>query len=45
LDQLGVETFVELLPMLRSLEGDLLIRTEEGKLLPSALVPEEEPLD
>jgi hypothetical protein len=45
LDQLGVETFVELLPMLKSLEGDLLIRTEEGKLLPSALVPEEEPLD
>jgi len=41
LDQLGVETFVELLPMLRSLEGDLLIRTEEGKLLPSSLVPEE----
>ena len=45
LDQLGVETFVELLPMLKSLEGDLLIRTEDGKLLPSSLVPDEEPPD
>jgi hypothetical protein len=41
LEQLGVETFVELLPMLRSLEGDLLIRQEDGRLLPSALVPDE----
>jgi hypothetical protein len=45
LDQLGVETFVELLPMLKSLEGDLLIRTEEGKLIPSSLVPAEESFD
>lgn len=42
LEQLGVETFVELLPMLKSLEGDLLIRQEDGRLLPSALVPSEE---
>ena len=42
LEQLGVETFVELLPMLKSLEGDLLIRQEDGRLLPSALVPDEE---
>jgi hypothetical protein len=41
LEQLGVETFVELLPMLKSLEGDLLIRQEDGRLLPSALVPDE----
>jgi hypothetical protein len=46
LEQLGVETFVELLPMLKSLEGDLLIRQEDGRLLPSALVPDaEEPSD
>jgi len=38
----GVETFVELLPLLKSLEGDLLIRQEDGRLLPSALVPDEE---
>jgi len=42
LEQLGVETFVELLPTLKSLEGDLLIRQEDGRLLPSALVPNEE---
>lgn len=42
LEQLGVETFVELLPLLKSLEGDLLIRQEDGRLLPSALVPDEE---
>jgi len=42
LEQLGVETFVELLPVLKSLEGDLLIRQEDGRLLPSALVPDEE---
>jgi len=42
LEQLGVETFVELLPMLKSLEGDLLIRQEDGRLLPSALVPDED---
>jgi hypothetical protein len=42
LEQLGVETFVELLPALKSLEGDLLIRQEDGRLLPSALVPDEE---
>jgi hypothetical protein len=42
LEQLGVETFVELLPMLKSLEGDLLVRQEDGRLLPSALVPDEE---
>ena len=42
LEQLGVETFVELLPVLKSLEGDLLIRQEDGRLLPSALVPSEE---
>jgi Cdc6-like AAA superfamily ATPase len=42
LEQLGVETFVELLPMLKALEGDLLIRQEDGRLLPSALVPGEE---
>ncbi len=42
LEQLGVETFVELLPMLKSLEGDLLIRQEDGRLLPSALVPDAE---
>jgi hypothetical protein len=42
LEQLGVETFVELLPMLKSLEGDLLIRQEDGRLLPSALAPDEE---
>jgi Cdc6-like AAA superfamily ATPase len=41
LEQLGVETFVELLPLLKSLEGDLLIRQEDGRLLPSALVPDE----
>ncbi len=44
LEQLGVETFVELLPLLKSLEGDLLIRQEDGRLLPSALVPNEEEL-
>ena len=37
----GVETFVELLPLLKSLEGDLLIRQEDGRLLPSAMVPDE----
>lgn len=43
LDDLGVETFVELLPMLRELESkDWLIRDESGRLLPSALLPEEE---
>ena len=42
LDQLGVETFVELLPLLRSLEGDLLIQTEDGKLMPSSLAPNED---
>jgi len=42
LEQLGVETLVELLPMLRSLEGDWLIRQEDGRLLPSALLPDEE---
>jgi len=43
LEQLGVETFIELLPMLKSLEGeDLLIPQEDGRLLPSALVPDEE---
>ncbi len=42
LEQLGVETFVELLPTLKSLEGDLLIRQEDGRLLPSALVPDGE---
>ena len=43
LEQLGVETLVELLPMLKSLEGrDLLIRQEDGRLLPSALAPDEE---
>ena len=42
LEQLGVETFVELLPLLKSLEGDLLIRQEDGRLLPSALVPDGE---
>jgi hypothetical protein len=43
LDELGVETFVELLPMLRDLESkDLLIRDESGRLLPSALLPDEE---
>lgn len=41
LEQLGVETYVELLPMLRSLEGDLLIRQEDGRLLPSTLLPDE----
>jgi len=43
LDQLGYETFVELLPLLKSLEGDTLIRQEDGRLLPSALLPDEEP--
>jgi hypothetical protein len=42
LEQLGVETFVELLPTLRSLEGDFLIRQEDGLLLPSALLSEEQ---
>jgi hypothetical protein len=43
LDDLGVETFVELLPMLSELESkDWLIRDESGRLLPSALLPEEE---
>jgi len=43
LEQLGVETFVELLPVLKSLEGqDLLIPQEDGRLLPSALLPDEE---
>ena len=42
LEQLGVETLVELLPMLRSLEGDWLVRQEDGRLLPSALLPDEE---
>lgn len=43
LDELGVETFVELLPMLRDLESkDWLIRDEKGRLLPSALLPDEE---
>ncbi len=42
LEQLGVETFVELLPLLKSLEGDLLIRQEDGRLLPSALLSEEQ---
>lgn len=42
LEQLGVETFVELLPMLKEYEGDLLIRQEDGRLLPSAFVPDEE---
>jgi hypothetical protein len=42
LEQLGVETFVELLPMLKSMEGDLLIRQEDGRLLPSALIPDAE---
>jgi hypothetical protein len=31
-----------LLPVLKSLEGDLLIRQEDGRLLPSALVSDEE---
>jgi Cdc6-like AAA superfamily ATPase len=42
LEQLGVETFVELLPLLKPLEGDLLIRQEDGRLLPSALLSEEQ---
>lgn len=42
LEQLGVETFIELLPRLKDLEGDLLIRQEDGRLLPSALLPDEE---
>jgi len=42
LEQLDVETYVELLPLLRSLEGDLLIPQEDGRLLPSALLPDEE---
>jgi hypothetical protein len=43
LGELGVETFVELLPLLRELESrDWLIRDEEGRLLPSALFPDEE---
>lgn len=43
LDELGVETFVELLPILRDLESkDWLIRDEKGRLLPSALLPDEE---
>lgn len=41
LEQLGVETFVELLPILKSLEGDLLIRQEDGRLLPSPFLPDE----
>ena len=41
LEKLGVETFVELLPMLKSLEGDLLIRQEDGRLLPSPFLPGE----
>jgi hypothetical protein len=45
LEQLDVETFVELLPRLKELEGDLLIRQEDGRLLPSALVPSEEESD
>ncbi|RLC86725.1 MAG: AAA+ family ATPase [Chloroflexi bacterium] len=45
LEQLGVETFVELLPTLRALEGDLLIRQEDGRLLPSAMLPDEEEHD
>ncbi|GAB4414115.1 MAG: hypothetical protein Fur0044_08700 [Anaerolineae bacterium] len=43
LDELGAETFVEILPMLRELESkDWLIRDESGRLLPSALLPDEE---
>jgi hypothetical protein len=43
LEQLGVETFVELLPLLKSLEtDDKLIRQENGRLLPSRLLPDEE---
>jgi len=42
LEQLDVETYVELLPLLRSLEGDLLIPQEDGRLLPSALLPDKE---
>jgi type II secretory pathway predicted ATPase ExeA len=43
LEQMGVETFVELLPKLKELEGgDILIRQEDGALLPSALLPDDE---
>jgi hypothetical protein len=43
LDEIGVETFVEILPMLRELESkDWLIRDESGRLLPSALLSDEE---
>jgi len=42
LEQLEAETFVELLPLLKALEGDLLIRQEDGRLLPSAMLPDEE---
>jgi hypothetical protein len=40
---MDAETFVELLPKLKELEGgDLLIRQEDGVLLPSALLPDDE---
>ncbi len=37
----SIALYRELLPVLRSLEGDLLIRQEDGRLLPSALLPDE----
>jgi len=42
LEELGVETFVELLPLLKQLEGDLLIKQEDGRWMPSRLLPDEE---
>ncbi len=42
LEELGVETFVELLPLLKSWEGDLLIKDEEGRWIPSNLLPDDE---
>jgi len=40
LEELGVETFVELLPILKQVEGDLMIRQEDGKWVPSRLLPD-----
>lgn len=41
LEKLGVDTFVELLPQLRRLEGDLLIKLEDGRWVTSMLLPDE----
>jgi len=42
LEELGIETFVELVPLLKSLEGHLLIKDEDGRWMPSNLLPDGE---